>query len=63
MTAGIPQPIRPSDNKGWLDLGPRNINRDRENPDILIPPPTDNGTLPNLRFSFSDAHQRLEQGG
>jgi len=44
MTAGIPQPIRPSDNKGWLDLGPRNINRDRENPDILIPRPTDNGT-------------------
>src|SRR5262249_35920697 len=24
---------------------------------------TDHGTLPNLRFSFSDAHMRLETGG
>lgn len=56
-------PIRPSDGKGWLDHGPRNINRDVENPDILVPPSTDHGTVPNLRFSFSDAHQRLEEGG
>ncbi|HET7053430.1 MAG TPA: oxalate decarboxylase family bicupin [Solirubrobacterales bacterium] len=26
-------------------------------------PATDEGTLPNLRFSFSDAHNRLEPGG
>lgn len=56
-------PIRESDGKGWLDHGPRNINRDIENPDILVPPSTDHGTMPNLRFSFSDAHQRLEEGG
>lgn len=56
-------PIRKSDGKGWLDFGPRNINRDKENPDILVPPSTDHGTIPNLRFSYSDAHQRLEEGG
>lgn len=59
----IPQPIRPSDGRGWLDLGPRDIVRDRENPDILVPPVTDAGTVPNLKFSFSDAHQRLQPGG
>lgn len=57
-----PQPFRLSDGKGWIDHGPRNIMRDRENPDILVPPPTDHGTIPNLRFSFSDAHMRLEEG-
>jgi oxalate decarboxylase len=37
--------------------------RDRQNPDILVPPSTDHGTLPNLRFSFSDSHVRQETGG
>jgi oxalate decarboxylase len=27
------------------------------------PPDTDAGTVPNLRFSFADAHKRLEPGG
>lgn len=58
-----PQPIRKSDHNGWLDLGPRDISRDRENPDILTPPPTDGGTLMNMKFSFSDAHMRLCPGG
>jgi oxalate decarboxylase len=62
-TQTIPQPIRESDAKGWLDLGPRDIVRDRQNPDLLVPPPTDAGTLMNMRFSFSDAHQRLQPGG
>src|ERR1700726_1999926 len=56
-----PQPRRPG--HGGTDPGPRNVDRDRENPDLLVPPPTDHGTLPNLRFSFSDAHVRLEPGG
>jgi oxalate decarboxylase len=37
--------------------------RDAENPDLLRAPATDHGTVPNLRFSFSDAHNRLEDGG
>ena len=50
----VPQPQRPG--HGGTDLGPRNVTIDRQNPDILVPPSTDHGTLPNLRFSFSDAH-------
>ena len=57
----IPQPQRPG--RGGSDLGPRNLARDQQNPDILVPPSTDRGSLPNLRFSFSDAHMRLETGG
>ena len=57
----IPQPMRPG--HGGTDPGPRNLLRDRQNPDILVPPATDHGTLPNLRFSFSDSHVRQEGGG
>jgi oxalate decarboxylase len=57
----VPQPQRPG--RGGTDIGPRNLLRDQENPDLLVPPSTDHGTLPNLRFSFSDAHVRLESGG
>ncbi len=57
----IPQPQRPGN--GGSDPGPRSLSRDLQNPDLLVPPSTDHGTLPNLRFSFSDAHMRLESGG
>jgi oxalate decarboxylase len=30
---------------------------------MTAPPATDEGTLPNLRFSFADAHKRIEDGG
>ena len=56
-----PQPERPG--HGGTDHGPRNLARDRQDPDLLVPPSTDSGTLPNLRFSFSDAHMRLTSGG
>lgn len=48
---------------GATVLGPSNPARDAENPDILVPPRTDYGTLPNLKWSFSDSHMRLEEGG
>jgi len=57
----IPQPQHPG--HGGTDPGPRNLARDRQNPDLLVPPSTDHGTLPNLRFSFSDSHVRQETGG
>jgi oxalate decarboxylase len=57
----VPQPRRPG--RGGTDHGPRSLVRDRQNPDLLVPPSTDHGTLPNLRFSFSDSHVRLESGG
>jgi oxalate decarboxylase len=59
--AQVPQPRRPG--HGGTDPGPRNLMRDQQNPDILVPPSTDHGTLPNLRFSFSDSHMRQETGG
>src|SRR5258706_7903397 len=58
---GIPQPRRPG--HGGTDPGPRNLMRDGQNPDVLVPPSTDHGSLPNLRFSFSDASTGLFTGG
>ncbi|MFS0557549.1 oxalate decarboxylase family bicupin [Brevibacillus sp. 179-C9.3 HS] len=58
----VPQPMR-SDGTGWVDLGPRNVMRDRQNPNMLVPPVTDAGLLPNLKFSFSDASMTLNHGG
>lgn len=59
----IPQPIRESDGTGNIDQGPRDIMRDIENPNMLVPPVTDSGLLPNLKFSFSDTHMQLNKGG
>lgn len=58
----VPQPIR-SDGAGAIDAGPRNMMRDIQNPNILVPPVTDEGMIPNLRFSFSDAPMKLDHGG
>lgn len=58
----VPQPIR-EDGAGATDPGPRDIMRDSENPDLLVPPSTDAGQLPNLKFSFSDTHMILKPGG
>jgi oxalate decarboxylase len=57
----LPQPKR--GRKGGTDTGPRNVALDRQNPDMLVPPDTDSGTVPNLKFSFSTAHTRIEDGG
>jgi oxalate decarboxylase len=57
----VPQPRRPG--RGGTDPGPRNLPRDLQNPDLISPPATDHGTLPNLRYSFNDSHVRLESGG
>ena len=59
--APIPQPQ--DGNRGGTDPGPRNIPRDRQGPDLLAAPSTDQGTMPNLRFSYGDAHNRLTPGG
>ena len=56
-----PQPIR--GDCGAPILGPRNIPLERENPDILASPYTDAGTIPNLKFSFTAARNRLVTGG
>ena len=61
---GVPtqtQPIR--DNQGASILGPTNPPREAQDPDLLVPPLTDHGTLPNLRWSFADSHNHLSEGG
>jgi oxalate decarboxylase len=44
-------------------MGPRNAPLEAENPDHLAPPRTDSGTVPNLKFSFAAAHNRVLSGG
>ena len=55
------EPRRPG--RGGSNPGPKNPGRLQQNPDIISPPATDHGTLPNLRFSFDNSHMRLESGG
>ena len=57
----MPQPRRPG--AGGTNPGPKNPTRASQNPDLISPPATDHGVLPNLRFSFDDAHMRLTTGG
>ena len=55
------QPIR--GDRGASILGPRNVTLERENPDLLASPETDSGTIPNLKYSFAAARNRLAPGG
>jgi oxalate decarboxylase len=57
----LPEPIR--NGEGGTIMGPRNVPLERENPHSLASPDTDDGTIPNLKFSFSAAHNRLLTGG
>jgi len=56
-----PLPFRNGD--GATMLGPRNKQREQQNPDLIRPPSTDHGTMPNFRWSFADSHIRIEEGG
>lgn len=58
----VPHPIREG-GAGFVDLGPRDVMRDIQNPDMFVPPSTDKGNIPNLKFSFSDTHMNLNHGG
>src|SRR5262249_33078605 len=56
-----PEPI--GGNEGAPVIGPPNLAREAESPSRLAPPQTDHGTLPSLKWSFADSHNRLEHGG
>lgn len=60
-TQQLPEPIR--GDEGATIMGPRNVPLERENPNLLSSPETDNGTIPNLKFSFATARNRLTPGG
>ena len=50
-------------NRGASILGPRNEPIERQNPDALIAPATDAGTVPNLKWPFALSHNRVLSGG
>ena len=59
-------PSGPEPTKGKMGgtvLGPRNEPVAGENPDVLTPPRTDRGLMPNLKWPFAQSHMRLEDGG
>jgi oxalate decarboxylase len=58
---GDPEPIRPG--RGATILGPRNVPVELENPDVLVAPETDAGTVPNLKWPFALSHNRVLSGG
>ncbi len=60
-SSDAPEPV--SGTLGGPQWGPRDPIRLAENPDVLVPPWTDSGTMPNLRFSFADSHVRLQPAG
>ncbi len=53
----LPEPIR--NGEGATIMGPRNVPLELENPNLLRSPETDDGTIPNLKFCFSNARNRL----
>jgi oxalate decarboxylase len=59
--ASDPQPI--VNGRGGTILGPRNVAIERQNPDVLIAPETDAGTVPNLKWPFALSHNRVLSGG
>jgi arylformamidase len=61
-TEQVPEPSRVPGMNG-SDPVPGEDAREAQNPDLLNPPATDSGTLPDLRFSFADAHVRQSSGG
>ncbi|THH33237.1 hypothetical protein EUX98_g1002 [Antrodiella citrinella] len=60
-TTGTVEPIRGS--LGANILGPDNQPMDQQNPDLLAPPTTDQGTVGNAKWPFSLSHNRLQTGG
>jgi oxalate decarboxylase len=56
-----PEPI--SGNLGASILGPRNLPVESANPDLLVSPSTDAGTIPNLKFPYAQARNRVLTGG
>ena len=54
------QPLPYRNGEGSDILGPRNPDRERQQPDMVRPPSTDHGTLPNMKWSFTDSHTRIE---
>ncbi|KAI0833382.1 oxalate decarboxylase [Trametes gibbosa] len=58
--------IDPTGRRGKLGanvLGPQNVPLELQNPDLLAPPTTDYGDIPNAKWPFDLSHNRLQTGG
>jgi oxalate decarboxylase len=60
-TATDPQPV--VDGRGGTILGPRNVPVERQNPDVLIAPESDAGTVQSFKWPFALSHNRVLSGG
>jgi oxalate decarboxylase len=59
-----PEPLEPIEGDlGATILGPRNDALERLNPDVLIGPQTDHGSIPNCKFPYAMSHNRVLSGG
>ncbi|KAI0721414.1 oxalate decarboxylase [Cerioporus squamosus] len=56
-----PQPIRQT--LGASIMGPQNVPVALQNPDLVAPPTTDSGSVPNAKWPFVLSHNRLQTGG
>ncbi|KAI0368601.1 oxalate decarboxylase [Pilatotrama ljubarskyi] len=56
-----PEPIR--DTLGASIMGPQNVPIALQNPDLLAPPTTDEGSVQNAKWPFALSHNRLQTGG
>ncbi|RPA74719.1 Bicupin, oxalate decarboxylase/oxidase [Ascobolus immersus RN42] len=62
-TEDKPHPYNPETGKGATIIGGTNEAIDRQNPSNLTPPPTDAGTVVNLKWAFSDSRTKTLDGG
>ncbi|KAI0332965.1 oxalate decarboxylase [Cubamyces sp. BRFM 1775] len=60
-TTADPEAVRGS--LGGSILGPQNVPLDKQNPDLLAPPTTDNGDVGNAKWPFGLSKNRLVAGG
>ncbi|KAI0359916.1 oxalate decarboxylase [Trametes cingulata] len=60
-STGDPQPIR--DSLGASIMGPQNVPIALQNPDLLAPPTTDEGSVQNAKWPFALSHNRMQTGG
>ncbi|KAH9988845.1 RmlC-like cupin domain-containing protein, partial [Russula vinacea] len=60
-TSGPAEPIRGS--LGAAILGPQNIPVQQQNPDIVAPPSTDSGDVPNAKWPFALSSSHFYTGG
>lgn len=61
QTQAMAEPVRGAE--GAPIVGPTNPARQAQEPNTTLPPKTDHGTMPSLKWSFTDSHMRLEEGG